>query len=39
VERSGFAEYYAPSTGEPLGSGAFSWSAALTLDLLVNNGS
>jgi glycogen debranching enzyme len=34
VERSGFAEYYHPSTGEPLGSDDFSWSAALTLDLL-----
>jgi glycogen debranching enzyme len=34
VERSGFAEYYHPSTGEPLGSPDFSWSAALTLDLL-----
>jgi glycogen debranching enzyme len=34
LETSGFAEYYHPSTGEPLGSGAFSWSAALALDLL-----
>lgn len=34
VERSGFAEYYDPSTGAALGSGDFSWSAALTLDLL-----
>jgi hypothetical protein len=34
VERSGFAEYYHPATGEPLGSGDFSWSAALTLDLV-----
>jgi glycogen debranching enzyme len=34
VERSGFSEYYEPSTGEPLGSDRFSWSAALTLDLL-----
>jgi glycogen debranching enzyme len=34
VERSGFAEYYHPATGEPLGSAGFSWSAALTLDLL-----
>jgi len=31
---SGFSEYYHPSTGEPLGSREFSWSAALTLDLL-----
>jgi glycogen debranching enzyme len=34
VERSGFAEYYDPSTGAPLGSSDFSWSAALALDLL-----
>jgi hypothetical protein len=34
VEQSGFAEYYHPATGEPLGSGDFSWSAALTLDLV-----
>jgi glycogen debranching enzyme len=34
VKASGFSEYYHPSTGEPLGSGDFSWSAALTLDLL-----
>jgi glycogen debranching enzyme len=34
VARSGFSEYYHPSTGEPLGSPAFSWSAALTLDFI-----
>jgi hypothetical protein len=34
VEASGFSEYYHPSTGNPLGSPEFSWSAALTLDLL-----
>lgn len=34
VARSGFVEYYEPSSGKPLGSRAFSWSAALTLDLL-----
>ena len=34
VSGSGFSEYYHPSTGEPLGSPEFSWSAALTLDLL-----
>jgi glycogen debranching enzyme len=33
VDASGFAEYYHPPTGEPLGSADFSWSAALTLDL------
>jgi glycogen debranching enzyme len=34
VSRSGFTEYYEPTTGEPLGSREFSWSASLTLDLL-----
>jgi glycogen debranching enzyme len=34
VTRSGFSEYYDPTTGDPLGSESFSWSAALTLDLL-----
>jgi mannosylglycerate hydrolase len=34
VTASGFSEYYHPATGEPLGSREFSWSAALTLDLL-----
>jgi hypothetical protein len=35
VSRSGFVEYYAPTTGEPLGARDFSWSAALTIDLLL----
>jgi glycogen debranching enzyme len=35
VGRSGFAEYYDPRTGEPLGARDFSWSAALTVDLLL----
>lgn len=34
IARSGFVEYYEPTTGEPLGSREFSWSASLTLDLL-----
>jgi glycogen debranching enzyme len=34
VGRSGFFEYYDPRSGEPLGASNFSWSAALTLDLL-----
>ncbi len=34
VEKSGFAEYFDPITGEPLGTDNFSWTAALTLDLL-----
>jgi glycogen debranching enzyme len=34
VEEAGFSEYYDPATGRPLGSDGFTWSAALTLDLL-----
>ncbi len=34
VQRSGFAEYFDPITGEPLGAQNFSWTAALILDLL-----
>ena len=34
VARSGLAEYFDPLTGEGLGSDAFSWTAALTLELL-----
>jgi len=32
--RCGFAEYYDPRGGEPLGARDFSWSAALALELL-----
>lgn len=34
VRRSGFAEYFDPITGEPLGAHNFSWTAALVVDLL-----
>lgn len=34
VERAGYYEYFDPLTGSGHGSGDFSWSAALTLDLL-----
>ncbi|MDQ3935141.1 MAG: glycoside hydrolase [Actinomycetota bacterium] len=34
VANAGFTEYFHPLTGEGLGAGGFSWSAALTLDLL-----
>ena len=34
VGKSGFAEYFDPTTGEPLGAHNFSWTAALTIDLL-----
>jgi glycogen debranching enzyme len=35
VRTFGFSEYYHPATGDPLGGRGFSWSAALTLDLLL----
>jgi neutral trehalase len=34
VEKSGFAEYFDPITGQPLGIKDFSWTAALAIDLL-----
>ena len=34
VGKSGFAEYFDPITGEPLGTDNFSWTAALAIDLL-----
>jgi hypothetical protein len=34
VEQGGFYEYFNPLTGAPLGSQNFSWTAALTIDLL-----
>jgi hypothetical protein len=34
VETSGLREYYHALTGEGIGGGDFSWSAALVLDLL-----
>ena len=37
VGRSGFFEYYDPRSGDPLGVSDFSWSAALTLDLLLRS--
>lgn len=33
VRNNGFAEYFDPNTGEPLGAMNFSWTAALALDL------
>lgn len=36
ARRSGMAEYFDPNTGEPLGAQNFSWTAALTIDLLKN---
>lgn len=34
VAQGGFYEYFNPTTGAPLGSPNFSWTAALTIDLL-----
>lgn len=34
VEKGGFAEYFNPLTGEPLGADNFSWTAALTIDFI-----
>ena len=36
VEKSGFYEYFDPTSGEPAGADNFSWTAALTIDLLKN---
>lgn len=32
IEKGGFAEYFNPLTGEPLGADDFSWTAALAID-------
>ena len=34
IEESGFAEYYDPLGGEPLGGGRFTWTAAMVLEFL-----
>jgi len=34
IETGGFAEYYDPSDGAPLGGGRFSWTAAMVLEFL-----
>jgi hypothetical protein len=34
IEESGFAEYYDPRDGTPLGGGRFSWTAAMVLEFL-----
>ena len=36
--RHGFAEYFSPLDGTPLGAAAFSWSAALAIDLATEPG-
>ena len=34
ITKSGFAEYYDPKTGEPLGGGRFTWTAAMVIEFL-----
>lgn len=34
IAESGFAEYYDPLTGEPLGGGRFTWTAAMVLEFV-----
>ncbi|WP_274426052.1 amylo-alpha-1,6-glucosidase [Chelativorans sp. YIM 93263] len=34
IEKSGFAEYYDPLTGEPCGGDRFTWTAAMVLEFL-----
>jgi hypothetical protein len=34
IRENGFAEYYDPFTGEPLGGGRFTWTAAMVLEFL-----
>jgi hypothetical protein len=38
IRESGFAEYYDPETGEPLGGGRFTWTAAMVLEFLAMGG-
>ncbi len=38
IRESGFAEYYDPLTGAPLGGGRFTWTAAMVLEFLDRDG-
>jgi glycogen debranching enzyme len=38
IRESGFAEYYDPLMGEPLGGGRFTWTAAMVLEFLAMDG-
>lgn len=38
IRESGFAEYYDPLSGEPLGGGRFTWTAAMVLEFLAMEG-
>ena len=37
IDRSGFAEYYDPITGEPFGGGRFTWTAAMVIEFLTRD--
>jgi hypothetical protein len=37
IAEEGFAEYFEPFSGEPLGSGEQSWTAAVVLDWLADD--
>ena len=34
IEKSGCSEYYHPMTGEALGGGTFTWTAAMVVEFL-----
>lgn len=34
IDRGGFSEYYHPVTGQALGGGTFTWSAAMVVEFL-----
>jgi neutral trehalase len=36
ISKSGFHEYFSPTTGDPAGVDNFSWTAALAIDLVTN---
>ena len=36
IERGGFSEYYDPVTGDALGGGTFTWSAAMVVEFLTS---
>ena len=38
IRKGGFAEYYDPNTGEPCGGGRFTWTAAMVLEFLAQDG-
>jgi glycogen debranching enzyme len=37
VKKSGFVEYFDPRDGAPKGAGGFSWTAAIALDMILEN--